>query len=68
MLISSASYGGQMETSHSATECTGVQNDRPPPKGSYSAEVTSTMDNNFYVDDLLKSVDTEIHTLALHKG
>lgn len=26
------------------------------------------MDNNFYVDDLLKSVDTEIHALTLHMG
>lgn len=36
-------------------------------KGCFSADATSTVKNNFYVDDLLKAVDTEDHAIRLCK-
>ncbi len=35
--------------------------------GCFSAEATNTVKNNFYVDDLLKAVDTENHAIRLCK-
>ncbi len=35
--------------------------------GYFSAEATNTVKNNFYVDDLLKDVDTENHAIRLCK-
>ncbi len=35
--------------------------------GCFSAEATNTVKNNFYVDDLVKAVDTENHAIRLCK-
>lgn len=35
--------------------------------GCFSVEATNTVKNNFYVDDLLKAVDTENHAIRLCK-
>ncbi|KAL7827058.1 hypothetical protein SRHO_G00327760 [Serrasalmus rhombeus] len=34
----------------------------------YDKEVIETIQNNFYVDDCLKTADTEMHAIKLHKG
>ena len=36
-------------------------------KGFFSAEATKTVQNNFYVDDLLKAVDSEKHAIELYR-
>lgn len=36
-------------------------------KGNFSVEAVDTILNNFYVDDLLKSVDTEVHAIHLYQ-
>ncbi|KAJ8381315.1 hypothetical protein SKAU_G00020930 [Synaphobranchus kaupii] len=54
-------------TSSSSCASYGLRQTAEGNKGCFSAEAVSTVKNNFYVDDLLKAVDSEEHAIALCK-